>query len=136
MCALKTTQALHHRVPVKDEPPKPITIPHGLLPTLSLLRDHITELTRDNEALRYTFIGRGPAAATSSKVTLEDMEAEGAISAHLSGGIQGVDLEAVVGRVKELLKENDELGDMVLEAGRWGEVKWEKTLEGAFKVEI
>lgn len=41
-----------------------------------------------------------------------------------------VDLAAVVARVKTLMLENDELGDMVAEAGRADGEEWAKTLDG------
>lgn len=106
--------------------PQLITIPHELLPTLHILRSHITELTRDNEALRYTFLG-GP-TASPSKVTLDTPStAQAAME-----GVQGLDLRVVLGRVKELIKENEELGEMVLEAGRGSSKEWQKALDGWF----
>lgn len=41
-----------------------------------------------------------------------------------------VDLEAVVSRVKDLLRENEELGEMVIEAGKVDTRDWETALEG------
>lgn len=111
-------------VPTSPSPTQLLTIPHELLPTLSLLRHHIAELTRDNEALRYTLLG-GP-VASSSKVTLDTPQTQ-----RLPGGVLGVDLSVVVGRVKELIRENEELGEMVLEAGRGSSGEWQKALDGA-----
>lgn len=42
-----------------------------------------------------------------------------------------MDLSVVVGRVKELIRENEELGEMVLEAGRGSSGEWQKALDGA-----
>jgi hypothetical protein len=87
------------------------------------MRHHISELTRDNQAMRYTF---GLDSATSSNVTLDGhLPVESRISDK-----QGVDLKAVVDRVRALVKENEELGDMVLEAGRVDTAEWERALEG------
>jgi hypothetical protein len=111
-------------VPVPTSSPQEmIEIPHALLPILDVMRHHISELTRDNQAMRYTF---GLDSATSSNVTLDG---------HLPVGPrisdkQGVDLKAVVERVRALVKENEELGDMVLEAGRVDTAEWERALEG------
>ena len=41
-----------------------------------------------------------------------------------------MDLDDVLARVKELIRENEELGDMVLEAGRESKEEWQKALEG------
>ncbi|WRT69744.1 uncharacterized protein IL334_006735 [Kwoniella shivajii] len=186
---------------------EPIEIPQALIPILSLLRNHIEKLTRDNQSLRYTFLGPNPpskgsikttqtpqistplpipvpsnvptpsigvgstnpssnSAASSSKFTLDiDMASKiqspglmSAPTAQMSGagstgqtnqssgpipantvndekGLpiqlqqQQVDLEKVLDRVKELIKENEELGEMVLEAGKRDEENWEQTLE-------
>jgi hypothetical protein len=111
-------------VPVPPGPPEEkIEIPHALLPILDVMRHHISELTRDNQAMRYTF---GLDSASSSNVTLDG---------HLPVGPrisdkQGVDLKAVVDRVRALVKENEELGDMVLQAGRVDTAEWERALEG------
>ncbi|CAD6565405.1 MAG: hypothetical protein TREMPRED_001161 [Tremellales sp. Tagirdzhanova-0007] len=102
------------------------TIPHELLPTLSILRQHISELTRDNEALRFTFMGGG-SVASSSNVTLDTSSTT--TGEFIPGGVQGVDLGAVLARVKELIRENEELGDMVLEAGRESKDEWQNALE-------
>jgi len=73
--------------------------------------------------MRYTF---GLDSASSSNVTLEGhLPVEPRISER-----QGVDLKAVVERVRALVKENEELGDMVLEAGRVDTAEWERALEG------
>jgi hypothetical protein len=111
-------------VPVPTSPPQErIEIPHALLPILDVMRHHISELTRDNQAMRYTF---GLDSATSSNVTLDGhLPVESRISDK-----QGVDLKAVVDRVRALVKENEELGDMVLEAGRVDTAEWERALEG------
>jgi hypothetical protein len=111
-------------VPVPPAPPEEkIEIPHTLLPILDVMRHHISELTRDNQAMRYTF---GLDSASSSNVTLDGLlPVEPRISDK-----QGVDLKAVVERVRTLVKENEELGDMVLEAGRVDTAEWERALEG------
>ena len=79
---------------------------------LSLLRGHIAHLTRDNDALRYTFLG------SSNAARLENA---------------GVDLEQVLERVKELIRENEELGEMILESGREGHDEWQRALEGGHR---
>ncbi|KAK4686609.1 hypothetical protein P7C73_g3509, partial [Tremellales sp. Uapishka_1] len=146
----------------------PITIPNELLPVLSLLRRHIADLTRDNEALRYTFLGlptRGslsqampppnipvpspiPTASSdalklespninSPSITLSPPEAAVPSSAHQSegGGVaRRTDLVKVLDRVRELIRENEELGNMVLQAGRGGHEEYEKALEDSQKV--
>lgn len=102
---------------------------------LSALRHHITELTADNRAMRYTFglgAGSGAPVASSSKIA-PDANDEGyqgskAVSRPRQPG--EVDLEAVVQRVKALVQENEELGDMVVEAGKASTEEWERTLEG------
>jgi hypothetical protein len=111
-------------VPVPTSPPQErIEIPHALLPILDVMRHHISELMRDNQAMRYTF---GLDSATSSNVTLDGhLPVEPRISDK-----QGVDLKAVVERVRTLVKENEELGDKVLEAGRVDTAEWERALEG------
>ncbi|ORY34707.1 hypothetical protein BCR39DRAFT_556219 [Naematelia encephala] len=160
---LAENAALHSRFPAhtttipvsspNTTPHAPLVIPHELLPTLSLLRKHIAELTRDNEALRYTFLGTRsatstvtPPTASSSKITLDlpstpasstlaatsnvDLvDASGSSSASGMKTGHEVDVGAVLGRVKELVKENEELGEMVLEAGRATTAPWEKALE-------
>lgn len=115
---LSTSQSL-------PEPQQLITIPHELLPTLSLLRRHIAELTRDNEVLRYTFL---PNTASSSKAKL-DAPVLGSVM--MASGVQGLDLDVVLSRVKELIRENEELGEMVLEAGRASSSGWQKALDGS-----
>ena len=116
---------------------QPITIPHELLPTLSLLRSHIAELTRDNEAMRYTFLGETDTIASSSKITLDVPVSMPPPPLPIDTSLRGMgergqrlDLEAVLWRVKELVKENEELGEMVLEAGRGGGSEWQKALDG------
>lgn len=114
-------------VPVPTVPgiEEKIEIPHALLPILDVMRHHISELTRDNQAMRYTF--GLDSVATGSKVTL-DGTPEPASS--VAGRREGLDLKAVVDRVRTLIKENEELGDMVLEAGRVDTEEWERALEG------
>jgi hypothetical protein len=111
-----------------------IEIPHALLPILDVMRHHISELTRDNQAMRYTFgLGlqseHGSGIASSSKMTL-DFPAIIAEEQGSSSRRAGVDLQAVVERVKTLIKENEELGEMVLEVGRVDTEEWERALEG------
>jgi len=48
----------------------------------------------------------------------------------------GIDLEQVLSRVKELIKENEELGDMLLQAGTAGGEEWMKALDGMFALRI
>jgi aspartate oxidase len=74
-------------------------------------------LTRDNDALRYIFLGPSNAG---SKAQLE----------------AGVDLEQVLERVKELIRENEELGEMILESGREGHDEWQRALEGGHRSRI
>jgi hypothetical protein len=112
-----------------------IEIPHSLLPILNVMRHHIAELARDNHALRYTLgltpssvVGSEGDIATSSKVTLDGPSAE-ASSAPPARPV--VDLEAVVRRVRALVKENEELGEMVMEAGKGSEEEYERAMEGA-----
>lgn len=111
-------------------------IPHDILPVLGVLRKHISELRRDNHALRYTF-GLSTAhdpplpTASSSKVTLDRPEAEAADYKGKKTETVGVDLEAVMRRVKELVRENEELGDMVVEVGKASAEEWQAALEGA-----
>jgi hypothetical protein len=111
-------------VPVPPAPPEEkIEVANALLPILNVMRHHISELTRDNQAMRYTF---GLDSASSSNVTLDGhVPVEPRISDK-----QGVDLKAVVERVRTLVKENEELGDKVLEAGRVDTAEWERALEG------
>jgi len=85
-----------------------------IISVLSLLRSHIAALTRDNEALRHTFLGTR--TGSSSKLTQETSRI--------------TDLEDVVSRVKELIQENEELGEMVLEAGKEGVEEYQRALEG------
>lgn len=134
---------------------------------LSILRQHIYELSRENAALRYTFLGSSapPDLASSSKITLQAVLTPGSSVAttpipnesppigievtpptglglsavSTPGAVQStispspakdVDLHAVVERVKTLMLENEELGDMVAEAGTADGEEWLKTLEG------
>jgi hypothetical protein len=98
-----------------------IEIPHALLPVLDVMRHHISELTRDNQAMRFTFGLESSSIATSSKITLDSPHPV----VH-----NGLDLNAVVKRVRELVRENEELGDLVLEAGKIDIEEWELALEG------
>jgi hypothetical protein len=110
-------------VPPTGQSEEKIEIPHALLPILDVMRHHISELTRDNQATRYTF---GLDSASSSNVTLDGhLPVEPRVF-----GKQVLDLKAVVERVRALVKENEELGDMVLEAGRVDTAEWERALEG------
>jgi aspartate oxidase len=68
-------------------------------------------LTRENDALRYAFLGPSNAARLEA----------------------GVDLEQVLERVKELIRENEELGEMILESGREGHDEWQRALEGGHR---
>jgi hypothetical protein len=117
-------------IPVPSSPKREekIDIPQALLPILDVMRHHISELTRDNHAMRYTFGLVDSGTATSSKVTLDGMlpVPEGSRSESRNG----LDLKAVVERVRALVKENEELGDMVVEAGRVDTEEWERALEG------
>jgi len=105
-----------------------IEIPHALLPLLDVMRHHISELTRDNQAMRYT---SGLYSASSSNVTLDGhLPTKPPPMSERKGQMEGVDLKAVVDRVRALVKENEELGDMVFEAGRVDTAEWERALEG------
>jgi len=99
-----------------------IEIPHALLPILDVMRHHISELTRDNQSMRYTF---GLDSTTSGVASDVHLPTEPRIAEK-----QGLDLKAVLNRVRALVKENEELGDMVLEAGRVDTAEWERALEG------
>jgi hypothetical protein len=121
----KPTPATSTTIPVSPtgQSEEKIEIPHALLPILDVMRHHISELTRDNQAMRYTF---GLDSASSSRVTLDGhLPVEPRMLER-----QGLDLKAVVDRVRALVKENEELGDMVLEAGRVDTEEWERALEG------
>ncbi|ORX37689.1 hypothetical protein BD324DRAFT_622870 [Kockovaella imperatae] len=98
-----------------------MAIPDELLPTLTLLRNHIRDLTRDNEALRYTFVG-----ISSNPSALNERDAGPSRSL--------VDLGEVVVRVRELMQENEELGQMIIEAGRSSDEEWQKLIADARKV--
>jgi len=75
--------------------------------------------------MRYTFgLDSSSASASSSKITLDSQRPTHPLS-H-----SGLDLNAVVKRVRELVKENEELGDLVLEAGKLDIEEWELALEG------
>lgn len=127
-----------------------ITIPHDILPVLAILRRHIADLTRDNAALRYVFLG-GPAPRASSgpKGTAsgsDAMDTEGTANANTESsgmeldkaeleridisGAQGVNLEQIVVRVKELVRENEELGELVMTLGQASPVVWQQALDG------
>ncbi|WVO14338.1 hypothetical protein L204_101970 [Cryptococcus depauperatus] len=144
---------------------QPVEIPSTLLPLLGILRTHIAELTKDNQALRYTFLGqamprRGPITNATTPVSAQppslpnpslladgkaDVEmvlpagdpkinsADAAPALILSPDqpdTGGLDLEKVVVRVRALVQENEELGEMVMEAGRLGdEEQWQRALE-------
>lgn len=119
-----------------------IQIPRELVPIFSVLRQHISELSKDNQALRYTFgLDSPPPPPSSSPSHLTDANINAPIASSsktTEGGpvtskrvdIPGLDLEAVVGRVKELVRENEELGNMVIELGRASTEEWELALEG------
>lgn len=116
-----------------------IYIPPSLLPIFALLQSHIAELTRDNAALRYTFMGNGGGREGGMAVPGTDAGAvapavESAGDRQSDSGpaaaIADVDLEQVVGRVRELVKENEELGEMVLRVGRAGAGEWQAALDG------
>jgi hypothetical protein len=137
--------------PAPSAPSKPaITIPHDILPVLAILRQHIADLTRDNAALRYVFLG-GPAPRASSTIKLASSEAdamdtEGTANASKDSsgmemdkpelervyisGAQGVNLEQIVVRVKELVRENEELGELVMTLGQASPVVWQQALDG------
>jgi len=114
--------------PASSETEEKIEIPHALLPILNVMRHHISELTRDNQAMRYTF---GLDSASSSNITLDGhLPTNPPPISERKGQMEGVDLKAVVDRVRALVKENEELGDMVLESGRVDTAEWERALEG------
>ncbi|WVO21660.1 uncharacterized protein IAS62_002970 [Cryptococcus decagattii] len=171
LSALKARFPTHSNptVPVADfssssstsQPDLPIEIPAPLLPLLGVLRTHIAELTRDNNALRYTFMGQalsrqGSVTQTATPVfppTLSlppqenNVDVEMAATTGDSGpstvghappsgsnagglGAGGLNLERVVERVKQLVRENEELGEMLLQLGQRGdEEEWKKSLD-------
>ena len=96
-----------------------MTVLPDIIPVLDLLRNHIAILTRDNEALRYTFV-------ESSKASSSKTDQDPA---------QGVDLEEVVSRVKALVRENEELEQIVLEAGRESTDEYRAALDGESTIE-
>jgi len=110
-----------HRILDQSDHTHGLSIPHDLLPTLSILRSHMTTLTRDNDALRYTFLGQTSAA--------EPLDVLGEAGKPRAGGVI---LEDVLVRVKELVRENEELGEMVLHAGQANVDALERALHGAF----
>ncbi|BEI81706.1 hypothetical protein CcaverHIS002_0208660 [Cutaneotrichosporon cavernicola] len=137
-------------IPVPDSA-EPIYVPPALIPVLSLLRDHIQELARDSAALRYTFLGPNRLSPGSSIATtplsVDSPQTADPTTLPLalpvpSTGLgpprsvsvaptepASVDLAAVVERVRTLILENDELGDMVAEAGRVDGEEWLRTLD-------
>jgi len=125
----KYTPPTSTTVPVPPAPSEEkIDIPHALLLILDVMRHHISEITRDNQAMRYTF---GLDSASSSNITLDGhLPVNPPPISEKKGQMEGVDLKAVVDRVRALVKENEELGDMVLEAGRVDTAEWERALEG------
>lgn len=118
---------------------EPFEIPPQLTATLSILRDHVAELTRDNDALRNTFLPRHRAAVKKGivpssgvlqgEVVMDDITSEAKRSA--VNQTEEVDLEAVVQYVKDLIRENEELGAMVMEAGKTDQAEWQAALDGA-----
>ena len=102
-----------------------IAIPHDILPVLAILREHIAELSQDNAALRYTFMGgplpSGIATPGGGTAALEKVEI---------GGGQSMKLERIVARVKELVHENEELGELVLSLGKASPQEWQQALDG------
>lgn len=109
-----------------------------LLPVLAVLRNHIHGLTRDNTALRYTFFGQYSTRADSpgSSMATTPLPAGSPAPAGDStpgDSSLGVDLLAIVERVKILIQENEELGEMVAEAGRVSGNEWLKALDGGCK---
>lgn len=173
LSALKARFPTHSNptIPIADpsssssisQPDQPIEIPTPLLPLLGILRTHIAELTRDNYALRYTFMGqalprRGSITQTPTPVfspisslppqennidiemaattgdsgpsTVGLAPPSGSGTAQTRVGAGGLDLERVVERVKQLVIENEELGEMLLQLGQRGdEEEWKKTLD-------
>lgn len=156
LTALKASKqgAASTTIPVPAQAPEAqasgeVVIPHELLPILSVLRDHISELTRDNQALRYTFgLESSPSSASGPIASSSKVKLDPSLSTPTAGGargpeggesvppkgIPGLDLEAVVTRVKELVRENDELGNMVIELGRGSTEEYESALEGECSV--
>nr|KIR88601.1 hypothetical protein I308_00677 [Cryptococcus tetragattii IND107] len=175
LSALKARFPTHSNptVPVADpsssssasQPDLPIEIPAPLLPLLGVLRTHIAELTRDNYALRYTFMGQALSRQASITQTATpvfsptlslppqenniDVEMaattgdsrpstgghappSGSSAGQTGVGAGGLDLERVVERVKQLVRENEELGEMLLQLGQRGdEEEWKKSLDGS-----
>jgi hypothetical protein len=86
-----------------------IEIPHALLPVLDVMRHHISELTRDNQAMRFTFGLESSSIATSSKITLDSPHPV----VH-----NGLDLNAVVKRVRELVRRMRSWGIWCWKLGR------------------
>lgn len=117
---------------------EPFEIPPQLTATLSILRDHVAELTRDNDALRKTFLPGHRAAhkkgiLPSPGVLQGDVMMDEPPSEVKRGTVdltEEVDLEAVLQYVKDLIRENEELGAMVLEAGKTDQAEWQAALDG------
>lgn len=125
-----------------------ISIPPALVPVLALLRQHIRELTRENSALRYTFLGSHTPARQEvislSVGTTPPTTGDASPATPLEPASAGrtpltdkspastapeVDLEAVLTRVKTLMLENDELGDLIAETGQASSEEWLNALE-------
>lgn len=108
---------------------------------LAMLQQHIADLTRDNETLRYLFYGESrlqQAESSLSKVSLQspdaaadaDTDADHEVG-HRRDATRDIDLDGLLSRVKEVMRENEELGELLLEAGERGSVQqWERALEG------
>ncbi|WVQ95819.1 hypothetical protein IAU59_002918 [Kwoniella sp. CBS 9459] len=172
---------------------EPIEIPHSLIPVLAVLRQHIQELTRDNQALRYTFLGPSPPSRGSIKTSQtpfvssplpvpapapapaptagpsdpavlgppggdvdmdvtstasssqlmpppastspsSDSRPGGPDSSSAATIAQSIDLEKVLDRVKDLIRENEELGELVVQVGQRDDSAWEKALQDSQEV--
>lgn len=85
--------------------------------------------------MRYTLLGTRHDTAALSRMPLDSTPGSSMsttpviLDTALGVSEDGVDLAAVVERVKTLMIENDELGDMVAEAGRVDGAEWMKTWE-------
>ncbi|WVQ75563.1 hypothetical protein IAR50_005190 [Cryptococcus sp. DSM 104548] len=106
-------QALKSRIPTHANPTVPISqaspppqtdqpvdIPTPLLPLLNALRTHVAELTRDNQALRQTFLGqaiprRGPINQAATPVTAQTATLPTAPTPSGLAGAEGEDEEMV-----------------------------------------
>jgi hypothetical protein len=73
----------------------------------------------------------GSSGRKIDQVSISDETGEGSGEGNWA---EGIDLEKVVRRVKAIMLENEELGDMVLEVGKHEGLneEWEKALEGQF----